>query len=169
MRLFFALWPPPEAARALGEWARAVQRESGGRATRDDAIHLTLAFLGEADAQKAIAAAREVRAAAFELPLDTARYWPRQRIVWAGPGDMPEPLAELALQLNTRLAKEGFALEERPFAAHITLLRKAGKPAALAALPALRWHADEFVLVRSTPSPLGSRYETAARFRLGRK
>ena len=90
MRLFFALWPSPEAARALGEWARAVRRESGGRATRDETIHLTLAFLGEADPEKAIAAARPVRGQAFDLPVDTALYWPRQRIVWAGPREMPE-------------------------------------------------------------------------------
>ena len=168
MRLFFALWPSPEAARALGEWARAVRRESGGRATRDETIHLTLAFLGEADPEKAIAAARPVRGQAFDLPVDTALYWPRQRIVWAGPREMPEALADLAHQLHARLAAEGFVLEDRPFAAHITLVRKAGKLATLAALPPVRWRADEFVLVRSTPSTLGSRYEAVARFHLGR-
>jgi len=166
VRLFFALWPSSEAARALGDWAREVQRTAGGRATRDETIHLTLAFLGDADPEKAIAAARAVRGEAFELPMDTARYWPRQRIVWAGPGEMPGALERLAKQLSARLAAAGFVLEERPFAAHVTLLRKAGKPAVLAALPEVRWRADEFLLVRSTPSTLGSRYEPVSRFPL---
>ena len=166
MRLFFALWPAPGAARALGDWAREVQRGAGGRATRDDTIHLTLAFLGESDPGKAIVAARGARSRAFDVPLDAARYWPRQRIVWAGPAELPGELARLAEDLHARLRAAGFVLEERPFAAHVTLLRKAGKPASLPALPDLRWHADEFVLVRSTPSTLGSRYETVERFPL---
>lgn len=168
MRLFFALWPSPEAARALGEWAGEVQRTADGRATRAETIHLTLAFLGEADPKKAIAAAREVRGKAFELPMDAARYWPKQRIVWAGPGTLPPALDELVRNLHARLAAAGFTLEARPFAAHVTLLRKA-KPAVLGPLPEVRWRADDFVLVRSVPSRLGSRYETVTRFPLGRK
>jgi 2'-5' RNA ligase len=167
VRLFLALWPSLEAARALGDWARAVQRMAGGRATRDETIHLTLAFLGEAEPDKAIAAARELRGAAFELPLDVARYWPRQRIVWAGPHEPPVGLTDLAGRLHAALAAAGFALEARPFAAHVTLLRKAGKPAALPPLPAIRWRADEFLLVRSASSPLGSHYEPVFRFPLG--
>ena len=166
MRLFFALWPSPEAAHALGEWAREVQRAAGGRATRDETIHLTLAFLGDAEPEKASAAARAVRGEAFELPVDAARYWRRQRIVWVGPGEMPGALERLVEQLHARLAAAGFVLEERPFAAHVTLLRKAGEPGALPPLPPVRWQADEFVLVRSTPSALGSRYETIERFPL---
>ena len=169
MRLFFALWPSRKGAHALAEWAREVQRTTGGRATREETIHLTLAFLGEADPEQAIAAAREVRGEPFGLEVDTARYWRRQRIVWAGPGAMPGALEALVSRLHPRLATAGFVLEARPFAAHVTLLRKAGEPAALPPLPVVRWRADEFVLVRSSPSTLGSRYETVARFPLGRK
>ncbi|MBV8032773.1 MAG: RNA 2',3'-cyclic phosphodiesterase, partial [Betaproteobacteria bacterium] len=85
MRLFFALWPPPETARALTRWAAAVQRSSGGRVTAEATIHLTLAFLGEADAVKAAGAVREVRAKAFDLAIDAAKYWRHNKIVWVGP------------------------------------------------------------------------------------
>ena len=166
MRLFFALWPPPETARALGEWARAVQRDAGGRATRDETIHLTLAFLGEADPAKAKIAAARVQSAAFDFPLDVAGYWPHNRIVWVGPQEIPAPLSHLVQQLHPALAEQSFVLEKRPFAAHLTLLRKAGKPTSLPELPAVLWPADEFLLVRSSTSPHGSRYEPIERFSL---
>src|SRR6185503_9972246 len=58
VRLFFAAWPPPRTAAALHEWSKALR----GRATPAEKIHLTLAFLGEADLEKATAAGRAVRA-----------------------------------------------------------------------------------------------------------
>jgi len=166
VRLFFALWPPPEAARALAEWARAVEKACGGRATRENSIHLTLAFLGDADPLKAGVAGRKVRAAAFDFPLDAAGYWPHNRIVWIGPQRMPDALADLVQQLHRALVEEGFVLEGRAFAAHVTLLRKAARPAAIPPLPALTWPAPEFALVRSKPSPTGSAYEAIERFPL---
>jgi 2'-5' RNA ligase len=79
---------------------------------------------------------------------------------------MPPPLQDLAAQLHQALAEDAFTLEKRAFAAHITLLRKASLPRSLPELPLLHWPADEFVLVRSTPTGTGSRYETLERFRL---
>ena len=166
MRLFFALWPPPETARALGEWAREVQRQGSGRLTREDTIHLTLAFLGEADPARAKAAAAHVHSPAFDFPIDIARYWPHNRIVWAGPREIPQALADLVAQLHPALAAQSFALESRPFAAHVTLLRKASKPASIPELPAVQWPVSEFLLVRSALSPQGSRYEPIERFSL---
>jgi RNA 2',3'-cyclic 3'-phosphodiesterase len=166
VRLFFALWPPPEAARALGEWAQAVHKACGGRATREDSIHLTLAFLGDADPLKAGAAGRKVKARAFDFPLDAARYWPHNRIVWIGPQRVPDALADLVQQLQGALAGAGFVLEDRPFAAHVTLVRKAAKPAAIPPLPAVSWPAAQFLLVRSKRSSTGSAYEAIERFPL---
>jgi len=80
LRLFFALWPPRESAQALARWAAALQ----GKAIPAEKIHLTLAFLGGVEPQKAIAAARQVRGEPFDLPLDTAKYWRDSHIVWAG-------------------------------------------------------------------------------------
>ncbi len=167
MRLFLALWPPRETAAALARWAAEVQRSSGGRATREETIHLTLAFLGEADPDKASRAAKRVQGRAFELPIDAAKYWKHNRIVWVGPKEMPFQLMNLAVRLQGELGKDGFVLEERPFAAHITLVRKASVPEAIPPLPELSWPAREFVLVRSIPDRKGSRYETIERFALG--
>ena len=47
MRLFFALWPSLTAAEKLAATATEAARRIGGRATRRETLHLTLAFLGE--------------------------------------------------------------------------------------------------------------------------
>ena len=164
MRLFFALWPPRETARALAEWARAVQKDAGGRATAEETIHLTLAFLGNADASKASAAAESVGSSPFELPIDTAKYWKHNKIVWVGPRTIPAALGELVSQLHPSLKSAGFVLEDRPFAAHVTLVRKAGVPTSIPSLPEVRWPVTDFVLVRSVPDSRGARYETLERF-----
>jgi 2'-5' RNA ligase len=166
LRLFFALWPPAETARALGEWANEVRGRTGGRATVPETIHLTLAFLGEAEPPRAVAAARRIQGKTFSLPVDTARYWRHNRIVWAGPGALPDPLKGLAGDLRRELLREDFVLEEREFAAHVTLVRKAGPPEFLPPLPRLDWPVQEFVLVRSVNSGGASRYETLQRWPL---
>ena len=158
MRLFFALWPPRETAEALARWAGGLE----GRATPVEKIHLTLAFLGGADPAAAISVARRVRAAPFELPLDSAKYVRRNEMVWAGPREMPEGLKALVEALHFQLYRAEFILERRPFAAHVTLLRKARAPAAIEPLPEVKWPVREFALVRSARGA----YEDVERFPL---
>ena len=165
MRLFFALWPPRETAAALAEWASQTRRLTGGRATDETRIHLTLAFLGEAEPDQAIRAAREVRAKRHRLPLEQARYWRANDIVWAGPREMPAELKALHESLSLQLYRRQFILERRPFAAHVTLIRKA-RNATLPPLPTVQWPVDEFILVRSALSSKGSTYEPVERFAL---
>ena len=167
MRIFFALWPPAETANALAQWTRDAQRHTGGKATDESKIHLTLAFLGDADPAKAIEAAKRVRAEAHEMPIEQARYWRDNGIVWAGPRETPRPLQALFDRLSIELYREEFILERRPFAAHVTLIRKA-RAAALPSLPAVDWPVREFLLVRSSISSKGSTYEPLERFSLGR-
>jgi 2'-5' RNA ligase len=158
MRLFFALWPPRETALALHEWAKGLE----GRATPADKIHLTLAFLGGVEPAKLAAAAKKVQAQAFELPVDTAKYWRDNHIVWVGPREMPEGLRVLVERLHFALYRAEFILERRAFAAHVTLLRKARKPAAIEPLPKLEWPVREFALVNSA----GGAYKVVERFPL---
>jgi RNA 2',3'-cyclic 3'-phosphodiesterase len=165
MRIFFALWPPAETARDLAQWATQAQLQTGGKATSENKIHLTLAFLGEADPGKAVKAAQRVGANAHELPIEQARYWRENNIVWVGPRETPEPLKALHARLSMELYREEFILERRPFAAHVTLIRKA-RAASLPPLPALEWPVSEFVLVRSSLSSKGSTYEPLERFAL---
>ena len=162
MRLFFALWPPRETALALERWAQGLE----GRRTPAGRIHLTLAFLGEADGARASAAARRVLTGGFLLRLEEAGYWGHNKIVWAGPSPLPAALAQLAELLQLELYKEGFILDRRPFAAHVTLVRKApAQP--LPALPPLEWPVREFHLVSSSHTLESTAYRTVERFALG--
>ena len=162
MRLFFAAWPPPATAGALARWAAGLE----GRATPADKIHLTLAFLGAVDAGKAIAAARSVKGRPHELPIEIAKYWKHNQIVWAGPRELPLELKALVDALHFQLFRAEFILERRPFAAHVTLLRKAAAPRSLPQPPAVTWPVHDFVLARSTVTSKGSTYDILERFPL---
>ncbi len=133
--------------------------------TSRDKIHLTLAFLGEADLARAIRAAASVQATVHQLPIEQARYWRENNIVWAGPRETPSQLKALHERLSVALYREEFILERRPFAAHVTLIRKA-RAAELASLPRVEWPVREFCLVRSAISSKGASYEPLERFAL---
>ncbi len=170
LRLFFALWPPEEVARSMHAWATLAHAQTGGRVTKAATVHLTLAFLGDVPGDRVAAlidCARRVRGKPFDLRLDEGRWWEHNGIVWAGPRSMPEPLRDLAAQLDSVLKAGGFRTEKREFKAHISLVRRAVKGETLPPLDPLEWHAAEFVLVRSTLASDGPAYATLSRFSLG--
>lgn len=169
MRLFFALWPPAATVAALAAWAVQVQKAAGGRVTRPESIHLTLAFLGEIADDRvgdAVKAARSVRGERHTLPIERAKVWAHNNIAWVGPERTPPALESLVRSLHESLRTHGLTIESRPFAAHITLIRKARKAPRLPLPPAVHWPVDEFTLVRSRLSAGGSGYEIVDRFRL---
>jgi RNA 2',3'-cyclic 3'-phosphodiesterase len=169
VRLFFALWPPAATAATLAAWAGRAQSVTGGKVTRSETIHLTLAFLGEVAENRvadAISAAKKARGEPHALPIELAKVWAHNSLVWVGPERTPPALDALARSLRAQLQAEGFAIEARPFAAHVTLVRKAHRAARLPALPALDWPVEEFTLVRSQLLPKGSSYEIIDRIGL---
>jgi 2'-5' RNA ligase len=167
MRLFFALWPPLGAAEALRAWARRLHRRTGGSAVRARNIHLTLAFLGEVDEARVPELKRlRVWGERHALPIERAGYWARNRILWVGPEETPAQAVALAERLRSLLAAWNFRTERQPFAAHVTLLRKAREPDELPRVPEVEWPVEEFVLVRSRLSAEGSRYDVLARYPL---
>lgn len=167
-RLFFALWPDAATAKLLEEAGRMAQEICGGRRMRCETLHLTLAFLGNVAVERMgllreVAAA--IRAPSFTLRLDKLGCW--RHIVWAGCAETPPALSTLAGQLASSLRAAGFALEDRPFATHVTLLRNArcdllrrSEPS----LPAIDWKAAEFVLAQS--SAKGAGYTSIGRWPL---
>jgi 2'-5' RNA ligase len=161
-RYFFAVWPPERTAVALESWASVLE----GRRTPADKIHLTLAFLGAAQPEKALAAAGRVHGEKHRLPIEKARYWKHNRIVWAGPRETPAALKDLVEALHLELFRAEYILERRPYAAHVTLARSAPPPRELRPLPEVEWPVNELTLVRSTPSAKGSLYEVIERFPL---
>jgi RNA 2',3'-cyclic 3'-phosphodiesterase len=171
-RVFFALWPPEEIAQQLAGIAAEFAEQAGGRPTRQETIHLTLAFIGDVplerlpDLQRA---AREVRAEAFDLKLDQFGLWRHNRIFWAGCSVLPPALVGLSAALVAVLQAAGFnvANARRNFTPHFTLVRKAvALDAALPRCEPVTWRCEKFVLVRSTLSADGSSYQTVAEFPL---
>ena len=176
MRLFFALWPSPETAEALAGVACEEVRRLGGKATRAETIHLTLAFLGEQPAERlpeVIAAARKVRTAPFELVIDQLGVWRHNRLLWTGCQSLPGELTVLVEGLRVALHQPAirFDVEHRRFMPHLTLVRKlpeAAFPPSLPPISPLVWRCERFVLVQSVLSAAGPNYRVVADFALER-
>jgi 2'-5' RNA ligase len=168
-RVFYALWPDRSANSALTEAATRLHRVVGGRPTREGSIHLTLAFVGDIEGARLtelLTPPAGLTVPRFTLTLDRWGCWPSNAIAWVAPKRVPDPLRRLAGGLVAWLRDAGFDMEVRPFAPHVTLVRKA-QCAPLAELaPSIGWQVEEFVLVRSTFAPDGSRYEIIGRWPL---
>jgi 2'-5' RNA ligase len=153
--LFFALLPSDHARTALGKLAEEVGKEVGGRATPSEKVHLTLVYLGATPVvrvDKAAQAAGALSASGFDLRFDRLGYWPHNRIVWAGAQEAPEGLLALQAQLESVLRAQGFEFETRPYAPHITLVRRARQRLARREIAPVAWRAARFCLMRSAAS-----------------
>jgi len=160
-RLFFAVWPAPDIQQSLGELARNLKRECGGRAIPSRHIHLTLAFLGNVDRDRLVRLAEIANAAAaprFELAVTRIGYWRHNRIVWAGVERCPETLRALAGRLEEACSVEGFRVDKRPYVPHITLVRDARIAPSTLAIGPIYWPASSFALVESAPAARGREY-----------
>jgi 2'-5' RNA ligase len=162
-------------AEQLANIAESAAKHFGGKPTRPETIHLTLAFLGnvpEARLPELGALGKRLVAPAFDLHLDRLGFWQHNRLLWAGAAALP-PLAALAAALQRQLLEAGFcpANAGRVFFPHVTLIRKvpAGSTPDLGqvVLPEfLPWTCREFVLVRSRLSTVGAAYGEIGRFPL---
>jgi 2'-5' RNA ligase len=173
LRLFFALWPDAAARDAIAVLARDVRRRCDGRVPRPENVHLTLAFLGDVapdrvDALAVVGAAAAGAVPPFVLTLDRLGGFRDAGIAWLGTDRAPAPLAELARRLAEGLAADGFRVERRPFAAHVTLARKCrAPPPQRERVAAVSWPVDALSLVASQPAAGGSRYHTLGEWTLG--
>ena len=171
-RLFFALWPPAELSRELYQLAGEALREGAGRRVAPENIHLTLAFLGSVDAlfrDCAEQGAAMVRAAPFTLKLEEMGYWPKSGILWVGPRQIPEPLLRLVRDMNVGLAGCGYEAENRPYAAHLTLARKARPRRDFHSIESRVWEITQFHLVQSHTHAEGVHYEILSSWPLNQR
>lgn len=169
LRLFFACWPSAALQQQLHRLGRELQRQVGGRPTRRDNIHLTLAFLGDVAPDRLPVLqqlAGEIVAPVFALPLQRLGCWPDGGVGWLAPDEVPEGLLQLVQQLNEALQQAGFRTEKRRYRPHVTLLRKACKDWRSTLAAPLRWEVDAFVLVASTLDQHGSVYRILGRWPL---
>ena len=142
------------------------------------AIHLTLAFMGEATEAAPIAKALEAcRCAPMELRLEGLGVFPDVRhpsVLWVGVTDPSEQLAPLHKEVTAALAPF-VEPERRRFEAHLTLARIKGKPHSHLgeAITALAkgwksaqepWHVERFSLMQSIMDAHGARHSVLREF-----
>jgi 2'-5' RNA ligase len=164
-RLFFALRPDASERAALADHAVEVARLTSGRPIPPENLHLTLVFLGERSESLVPAlqdTAAGVRGERFRLDLDVIDTWRKPGIAWAGPSAMPPGLQKLQSDLAAALALIGIAPEERPYAAHVTLVRKAQMGYSRPITPSLSWLVRDFVLFVSESTRAGVAYRELA-------
>ena len=182
VRLFVAVSIP----RSHLDWLQAATAElrtrwPRARWTVPENQHVTLKFLGSTPVDRLEPLGRVLNVVAAthrpaELELGKLGAFPserRVRVLWAGLEDPEGLLARLATDLGAALEPLGYAQEERPFRAHLTLARfrepqrnPGGLPDLdLSSLPSFSVAA--FELFRSHLSPKGARYEVLQSFSLG--
>jgi RNA 2',3'-cyclic 3'-phosphodiesterase len=130
IRTFLAVEVAPAIVAALVELKRELSHSGAAvRWVRDDALHATVKFLGGVP-EAQLAALRDALADAVgKTPTLRAAVrglgmFPnpkRPRVVWVGLDC--QPLTAVAASVDRALAPLGFAAENRPYHAHITLGR----------------------------------------------
>jgi len=160
-RLFFALWPDDAVARQLADRQAALQ---GGRKTHARDFHLTLAFLGVQPLESLPDLRRVVDEIAFSpmsLILDRYGEFERQKVVWAGMGNVPQGLPELRRRLLDMPALARLAFRrEAGFVPHVTLARKTHPPQTH--FEAIDWRAARLALAESAGGEAVPRYRLLA-------
>ena len=187
MRLFLAIELDEAARRAIATEQQRLNNaiEHDGRSlpkwVRPEHMHLTLAFLGDVDAQRTDTLVNTMREAMpyqrFAIELGGLGVFPARgapRVLWLGLRHGGTDVVEVQRLVVERLARLGIELERRPFHPHLTLARwrvsettdrdgaaKVDRHAVVA-----RIHVQAVTLVHSRLSPEGPRYSTLCEARL---
>jgi 2'-5' RNA ligase len=177
VRLFIAVFPPPEVQAAAAGAIESLRRPGDGVSwVRRENLHYTMRFMGELGEDGARRAGEAVARGAgphtaFDAALGGLGAFPdarRARVLWIGLSEGGDALVALARSIEESLRLRGFGRADRPFAAHLTLGRvrdreqdwserlAAGKPG-----PA-RFRVARVQVVQSTLSPKGSIYRVVS-------
>ncbi len=168
MRLFVAVFPPPDAVDHLAAvvGGLAVGR-AGARVTATDRWHLTLAFLGEVPEESAGAAALAL--SAVDGPVGDLCFrgggkfgHSRSTVLWAGVSGDVDGLARVTRTLRRELRARRLHPDDKHFNPHLTIARpgdRIPRPDLTADIETLRgyagpaWPVTELVLVSSQLGP----------------
>ena len=175
MRLFVALQLPRTVVQAL--CSVELPQAPGMRRIRPEQMHLTLHFVGDADAAVVRAALETVSGRRCRIAVRGVgrfRAEAGRQILWAGVVGS-EALLELHAACGRALGEAGIRIERRRFRPHVTVARLQ-RPVAGAAVEAFlrsgrdrefgSFVARQFVLFNSVTAEDGARYERVASFPL---
>ena len=170
-RLFVAVRPPAPVRDALID---AMEGIEGARWLDEEALHLTLRFVGEVETPAANDLAAQLARIAwppFELSVAGVGAFERKgfaHTIWARvpPSDVLEALRQ---KVERACERAGLGRETRRFAPHVTLARLnrsagpiGGWLAAWGDLAAGPWRVEDFVLYESHLGHEGAHYEAVA-------
>lgn len=174
-RLFIAIRPPAPVRDALID---AMEGVEGARWQDEDALHLTLRFVGEVETPAANDLANQlgrIEWPRFDLCVSGVgaferKGWPHT--IWARV-PLVKPLEGLRQKVERACEQTGLGHETRRFTPHVTLARLnrsagdiGGWLAARGDLTAGPWLAEEFILYESHLGHEGAHYEAIAAYPL---
>lgn len=184
-RLFIAVKIAEDLGKNLVEVQKQLQKiVSEVKWTREDQFHITLKFLGEVPSSRVQEIAEQLlrvgqKTQPFEIELKGAGAFPnpfKPRVLWVGLERGEEEMTHLAQAVDQALQTLGFAPEDRPFKAHLTLgrprvvkenLKLAQALQNLEALPLGRMRVNTLILYRSILKPEGPEYTPLVKVSLG--
>jgi len=149
-RLFFGLSPDPATRRKLVDVSLHAGITEGIPVIADN-LHMTVQFLGAVtneQQQQLVNAAGKLSGSRLTLLIDHSGWWPRPRIVWLAPREVPEALNRLHTTIAGLMEQGGIPVEARPYTPHITLVRKVNRAISVDFEP-IQWRVSEFCLFES--------------------
>ena len=148
MRLFVAIRPSPAVRDVLLDAEAALRRQGRGTFTRPENLHLTLAFLGEAESAAPAQAALEAACTGGAVSLTVGGLGHFDDIWWAGVRENAR-LEALALGVQSALRQAGYPVERRPWRPHITLVRRWRGPRPRLTVPDTAMRVERVSLMKS--------------------
>ena len=161
-RLFFALWPDEFVLKKINRDAVPHFNNCQGHLLKPHNWHITLAYFGAADEtmqQCLEQQAAKIKIESFELRLNQAGYWPKVKVAWLAPINIPDVLSRLANELQSVIIPCGYKAENRVYQPHLTLMRKAKEAPATAEISTIKMLVNKFCLVESLSTTAGVEYK----------
>jgi RNA 2',3'-cyclic 3'-phosphodiesterase len=166
-RIFFALWPDAGVRGRLEELLSMLP-EGAGRPHVPEDLHLTLVFVGQANARYCEClrmAATRIEFEPFGFELARFGYFAKAKVVSAEPASAQPGLQDLARNLRHVLRGCGCKPERREYNPHVTLMRKSPPLPRLEPFEPIVWNVDRFCLVESRErDENGRRYRVLEEF-----
>jgi 2'-5' RNA ligase len=174
LRLFCALRLPDDVLDRLVAWQAQEQLDRAGRPVSRDNLHVTLAFLGARPAGELpviIDALHEAARGAQRSVLRLTRYRETRSVGMLAHDDEGVHATALAVDLHERLERlRVYRREQRPWMAHVTVLRFRDRPRLRPELPdelLAPFSPSEAAVYHSVLRPTGAQYEVLDAVRLG--
>lgn len=161
-RLFFAIWLDDNVVQNIKNDVIKHFSNCQGRILETNNWHITLAYFGASDIKTQTCLeekAEKIKSQPFEISLSKCGFWPRPKVAWLAPEEIPDVLKQLTTDLQHAISPCGFKVETRDYLPHITLVRKAKcKPDSFEVSP-VNMKVSKFCLVESKTYPQGAQYK----------